>query len=132
MLPIYGWLKFAHLSFVAASLLLFGLRGGMALLAGRPLVHPLWRRVPPVVDSLLLASGISLALMSRLDPLSTPWLGVKLLCVLGYILIGVLAFRLPGPRPLKRALFLGALLLFGFIVSVALTHDLRGIFSLVQ
>ena len=129
---MYGWLKFAHLGFVAASLLLFGLRGGMTLLAGRPLVRPLWRRLPPVVDSLLLACGIGLAVLLRLDPLRTPWLRVKLLCVLGYILLGVLAFRLPGPKSLKRALFLGALLLFGFIVSIALTHDPRGIFSLVQ
>lgn len=129
---MYGWLKFTHLGLVAASLALFALRGGMAILAGRPLAHPAWRRLPPLVDTLLLACGIGLAVLLRLDPLRTPWLGVKLLCVIGYILFGILAFRLQGPRLLRATLFLGALALFGFIVSIALTHDPRGIFSLVH
>ena len=127
---MYVWVKNAHLLFVGASLLLFALRGGMALVVGRPLQHPLWRRLPPLVDTLLLACGIWLMLLLGLDPLRTPWLGVKLLCVAGYIVLGILAFRLPGPRGARLALFLTALALFGFIVSIALLHDPRGIFSL--
>ena len=128
---MYDWLKFAHLSFVGLNLALFALRGGM-LLAGKPPAHPLWRRLPPVVDSLLLACGIGLVMLLGLDPLRTPWLGVKLLCVAGYILLGILAFRLRLQPAARLVLFLAALALYGFIVSIALTHDPRGIFSLAQ
>lgn len=118
--------------FAALSLALFAWRGVLSLwLVRRPSSRVL-RALPHVVDSLLLACGIWLAVMLRLDPLRTPWLGVKLLCVLAYVLLGILAFRLRGPRRLKRALFAAALLMFGFIVSVALTHDPRGIFSLLS
>src|SRR5579859_4517359 len=125
---MYLGLKVAHMGFAAASLLLFLLRG-MALMGGRRKTGQVWLILPPVVVSLLLACGIGLLLVLKLNPLHTPWLATKLLCVLGYIVLGILAFRLPGRwRPW---LFATALAMFGFIVSVALTHDPRGIFSLL-
>jgi uncharacterized membrane protein SirB2 len=126
---VYQDVKTAHVLFAGTSLLLFALRW-FAAAQGRRLPAPgLWRAVPPVVDTLLLACGVWLLVILRLNPLATPWLEVKLLCVLAYIILGVLAFRLPARwRPW---LFASALLVFGFIVSVALTHDPRGIFSLV-
>jgi len=51
------------------------------------------------------------------------WLGVKLLCVIVYIVLGILAFRLRRPRWLKIGLFTAALLLFAFIASIAVWHD---------
>ena len=125
---MYMGLKAAHVFFVGLSLLLFLLRG-LALLRGRRKTGRHWRILPAVVDSLLLVCGIGLVWVLRLNPLSTPWLEVKLLCVLGYITLGILAFRLPAHwRPW---LFAAALAMFGFIVSVALSHDPRGIFSLL-
>ena len=129
---MYLDIKAAHVLFAALSLALFAWRGGLSLWLARRPSHWVLRVLPHVVDSLLLACGIWLAVMLSLDPLRTPWLGVKLLCVLAYILLGILAFRLRGPRRLKLALFVAALSLFGFIVSVALTHDPRGIFSLLS
>jgi len=129
--PMYLDIKATHVLFAALSLALFAWRGALNLWSGSRSAGPLFRVFPHVVDSLLLVCGAWLAVMLRLDPFSTPWLGVKLLCVLAYILLGILAFRLRGPRGLKLALFAAALLLFGFIVSIALTHDPRGIFSLL-
>ena len=83
------------------------------------------------MDTLLLAFGVWLAVLLQLNPLHTPWLGVKLLCVIGYIALGVLAFRLPRPRWLKTSLFVSAILLFGYIVSIAVWHDARGVFVLM-
>lgn len=129
---MYWDIKAAHVLFAALSLALFAWRGTLSLWAGRRPAGRLLRVLPHVVDSLLLACGVGLTVMLRLDPLRSPWLGVKLLCVLAYILLGILAFRLRGPRRLKLALFVAALLLFGFIVSIALTHDPRGIFRLLS
>lgn len=129
---MYWDIKAAHLLFAALSLALFTVKGALSLWAGHRPAGRLFRVLPHVVDSLLLACGVGLTVMLRLDPLRSPWLGVKLLCVLAYILLGILAFRLRGPRRLKLALFVAALLLFGFIVSIALTHDPRGIFRLLR
>jgi len=126
---VYLEVKTAHVLFAGTSLLLFVFRWFAASQSGHLPAPRLWRAVPPVVDTLLLACGVWLLLILRLNPIATPWLRVKLLCVLVYIVLGVLAFRLPARwRPW---LFTAALLVFGFIVSVALTHDPRGIFSLV-
>lgn len=128
---MYWDVKAAHVFFVALSLGLFTLRGCLILWDGRKPGSPLLRILPPLVDTLLLACGIWLLLILRLNPFTTPWLEVKLLCVATYIFLGVLAFRLERPWYLKVALFVTAIALFGFIASIALTHDPRGIFNLL-
>ena len=126
---MYAEVKVVHILFAATSVGLFAMRG-MAMLWIRPGPKTrVWRILPHVVDTLLLACGVWLVLMLRLDPLRTPWLEVKLGCVVAYIVLGVLAFRLPGRwRPWA---FAAALTMFGFIASIAFTHDPRGIFSLL-
>ncbi len=126
----YPDVKLAHVVFAGLSIILFVLRGAFMLVAARPLVRRVWKILPHVVDTLLLALGVWLAVMLRLNPLHVTWLGVKLLCVIGYIVMGVLAFRLHRPRWLKLGLFGAAILLFAFIVSIAVLHDPRGIFAL--
>ncbi|MGH8414434.1 MAG: SirB2 family protein [Gammaproteobacteria bacterium] len=128
---MYAEVKLAHILFAALSIGLFGLRGAFSLLAARPLGHRVWKVLPHVVDTLLLAMGVWLAVMLRLNPLHVTWLGVKLLCVIGYIVLGVLAFRLERPRWLRLGLFTAAILLFAFIVSIAIFQDPRGIFVLI-
>lgn len=128
---MYQEIRAAHMLFAATSLGLFVLRGGATLWLERQPASRLLKVVPHAIDSLLLICGVWLAALLRLDPLRTPWLGVKLLCVLAYILLGILAFRLRGPRSLKLSLFAAAILMFGFIVSIALTHDPLGIFALL-
>lgn len=123
--------RLAHIILAGGSIVLFGLRGGFSVLAARPLPQRIWKVLPHIVDSLLLAMGIWLAVMLRLNPFHVTWLGVKILCVIGYIVIGVLAFRLQRPRWLRFALFAGAILLFAFIVSIAIFQDARGIFVLM-
>jgi uncharacterized membrane protein SirB2 len=128
---LYTDLKMLHILCAAASLLLFVGRGSLTVLMARRLAAPIWKWLPPVIDILLLAFGVWLVVLLRLDPLQVSWLGIKLLCVIGYIVAGVLAFRLRQPRWLKISLFTTAILLFGFIVSIAVLHDPRGIFALV-
>jgi uncharacterized membrane protein SirB2 len=122
--------RLAHIIFAGGSIALFVLRGGFTVLAARPLRQRIWKVLPHIVDTLLLAMGIWLAVMLQLNPFHVTWLGVKILCVIGYIALGVLAFRLKRPRWLQFGLFVAAILLFAFIVSIAIFHDPRGIFVL--
>ncbi|HKT32751.1 MAG TPA: SirB2 family protein [Gammaproteobacteria bacterium] len=123
--------RLAHIIFAGGSIALFALRGGFTVMAARPLPQRIWKLLPHIVDSVLLAMGIWLAVLLRLNPLHVTWLGVKILCVIGYIVLGVLAFRLQRPRWLRFTLFAGAILLFAFIVSIAIFQDARGIFVLL-
>lgn len=127
---MYADVRATHIAFAIISIALFMLRGGFSVLIEKPLTHRAWKVMPHIVDTLLLSLGIWLAVMLRLNPLHVSWLGVKLLCVLGYIVLGVLAFRMQRPRWLRIALFIVAILLFGFIVSIALLHSPFGLFAL--
>lgn len=129
---LYLTVKEIHILFAGLSILLFVLRGSFTVLASKPLSHRVWKVLPHVADTCLLALGIWLAAMLRLNPLHVTWLGVKLLCVIGYIVLGILAFRIQRPRWLRVTLFVSAVMLFLFIVSIAVLHNPEGVFSLVS
>ena len=81
--------------------------------------------------TLLLGSALLMAWMLGLNPLTTPWLLAKIIGLLLYIGLGMLALR-PGRATSLRALaWVAALLVFGWIVSVAISKSPLGVFSLV-
>lgn len=89
-----------------------------------PLLNRRWVRVAaPVVDSLLLASAVTLALMSGQYPIAQAWLTAKLLALLAYIGVGLFALR-RGPNRRVRALnWTLAMIIYAYIVAVALTRQ---------
>jgi uncharacterized membrane protein SirB2 len=125
-----GFLPFLlvlHISCAFSSILLFLVRGVPNLVFDRPLRGRFFRIAPHVVDTLLLATGITLAWSLSIDPLRASWLGVKLLLVVVYIVLGILAFRLQGPRPWRLVLFVLAFLVFADIVAIAVTRSPLGL-----
>ena len=79
-----------------------------------------WVKIlPHLIDSLFLLTGILLALRIAQYPLNDAWLTAKVGGLLLYIVVGAVAMR-TAPR-LKYSLpaFALALLVFGWIVSVA-------------
>ena len=81
-----------------------------------------WVRVAPhVIDTLLLAIGVTMA-VSIGASLTSGWLAAKLLGLLGYIGFGVLAMRAPS-RSLKVLGFLLALCCVGYMFAVAFTRS---------
>jgi uncharacterized membrane protein SirB2 len=117
----YLGLKHFHMSCVALSGTLFLLRGGWMLRAS-PMLQQRWVRIAPhIVDTLLLASAIGLAVWSRQYPGQQPWLTAKVVALPVYIVLGAIALkrgRTPGQR---RAAFGAALMVFVYIVTVAVT-----------
>jgi uncharacterized membrane protein SirB2 len=119
----YLILKNLHVGAVAVSFSLFVLRGLWMLGAPHRLQTRWVRIVPHVVDTLLLASAIALAVLTVQYPFSQPWLTAKVLGLFVYILLGMVALR-RGPTLGRRALaWLSALAVFAYIVVVALTRD---------
>jgi uncharacterized membrane protein SirB2 len=125
----YLVLKTLHVSCVVLSGSGFALRGWWMLLDS-PLAAQRWTRiVPHVVDSALLASAIALAVGSGQYPLAQNWLSAKVLGLLVYIGCGTMALRRGRSKSVRAAFVGAALLVFAYIVSVALTRSPAGPFA---
>lgn len=108
-----------HMSCAVLSLLLFGWRG-TAMWREKPVQQHLWRRtVPDAVDTLLLFTGISMAVLLEIAPWENSWLAAKLIALLVYIGLGTVAFRFGRTLLIKRISFIAALFVFAYILSVA-------------
>jgi uncharacterized membrane protein SirB2 len=118
----YNLLKQLHLATIAASLALFVLRG-FWMMASSPRLKARWVRiVPHVNDTLLLASGISLAVLIEQYPLVHGWLTAKLVALLLYIGLGTVALKRGKTRSQRIAAWGAALLVFGYMLAVARAH----------
>ena len=123
MIPTYTLLKYLHLACVVLSGGGFVLRGAW-MMRGSPMLARRWVRVAPhVVDTALLASAIALAVMIGQYPLVHGWLTAKVLGLLAYIVLGTIALKRGRTRGVRVAAFGGALLVFAYIVAVAITKS---------
>lgn len=122
----YFALKTLHQSAVALSAAGFFARG-LGALAGAGWVRSRpARTLPHLVDTVLLLSALALAWTLRLNPAHAPWLLAKLVGLLAYIGLGMLALKPGRPLALRAAAWLAALATLGWIVSVALTKQPLG------
>ena len=119
----YFFVKNLHLTTIAISLGLFVLRGAW-MIAASPRLQARWVRVVPHInDTLLLCSGIGLAVLIQQYPLVHGWLTAKLLALILYIGLGTLALKRGKTRGQRIAAWIAALLVFGYMLAVAITHD---------
>ncbi len=120
---IYESLKWLHVGCVIASSAGFVVRGAL-MLASSPLLQARFVRVSPhVVDTLLLATAIGMAVLARLSPLAQPWLAAKIVGLLAYIVLGAFALRYGRTRRARTTAFVVAMLTFAYIVGTALQRD---------
>ena len=119
----YFALKHLHVTFAALSGLLFLVRG-IWMLSGSQRLQQRWVKVVPhIVDTLLLASAIVLAVWSSQYPGQSPWLTAKLVALVVYIVLGAIALKRGRTKGVRTAAFFGALACFAYIVSVAVTKN---------
>jgi uncharacterized membrane protein SirB2 len=114
----FATLKAVHVTTVAASWLMFFVRG-LWMLSGSPLLERRWVRVVPHVnDTVLLAAGVWMAALLRQYPGTHGWLTAKVIALVVYVGLGAVALR-------RRRLsaWIAAQIVFLYIVAVALTHD---------
>jgi uncharacterized membrane protein SirB2 len=121
LIEYYPQIKLAHLALVTASGVLFACRGAATLARQRwPMTAPL-RLTSIVIDTLLLAAGVTLWALLSLQPLRDAWLGTKLVLLVVYVMLGTVALK----RRLAWA-YAAALACYLFMVSVALAHHPLG------
>jgi uncharacterized membrane protein SirB2 len=61
-----------------------------------------------------------------LNPVVSPWLGAKMLLLVLYIVLGSLALKRARTPAARRASYAGALMVYTFMASVALSHHPLG------
>lgn len=116
-------LKIAHVSCVVLSYALFVVRG-VWMMRESELLRRRWVRIAPhVVDTVLLASAIGLAISIRQYPLANGWLTAKVAGLLVYIGLGMVALKYGKSRCVRIAAWIAAQAVFFYIVAVAMTRD---------
>jgi uncharacterized membrane protein SirB2 len=124
-------LKLIHVSCAFMSIAGFALRGYWMLVDNALLQRRLAKVLPHIVDTLLLTSAILLLVTWRLSPLEAPWLSAKIIALLVYIALGMVALRFGQTRITRVSAYVAALVTAGYIVSVAYTKNPLGFLQLL-
>lgn len=119
----YLALKHLHVTCVVLSGLGFLLRVWWMSVDSPRLQHVLTRRLPHAIDTLLLASALSLAVWRGEYPFTVDWLTAKFFGLIAYIVFGALALKRAPTRRARLACVPLAMLAYAYIVSVALTRS---------
>ena len=116
-------LKQAHIGLALLSVSLFFVRG-LWMMVDSPLRQKLLVRVlPHIVDTLLLVSAVALVVQTKQYPWEHNWLAAKITALLVYIGVGLVAMRLGRTKATRVTAWLLALLVFGYMYMVAITHN---------
>jgi uncharacterized membrane protein SirB2 len=126
------FLKLIHVTCAFASIAGFALRGYWMAVDNPLLQHRVVKVLPHVIDTLLLGAALALLIVLHLSPLTQPWLGTKIIALLLYIGLGMLALRFGRSKVVRVSAWLLALLTAVFMVSVAYSKSPLGFIQLTQ
>jgi uncharacterized membrane protein SirB2 len=125
----FEFLKLIHVSCAFLSISGFALRGYWMLSGHAYLQHRLAKVLPHIIDTLLLGSAVGMLLVWRISPLEASWISAKIIALLLYIGLGMVALRFGKTRQARLSALLLALLTAGYIVSVAYSKNALGFFQ---
>jgi uncharacterized membrane protein SirB2 len=128
----YNEIKLLHISCVLLSGSLFFLRGLFMLNSSLLANDRRLSRLSYGIDTALLVAAVLLTVIIHQYPLVQGWLTAKVLLLVVYVGLGVFALRRGKTQRSRKAFFVAALLVYGFIISVAVTHNPRGALALTS
>jgi uncharacterized membrane protein SirB2 len=118
-----SFIKTIHIATALISITGFTIRG-IWMLRDSPQLQQKWVMIAPHInDTVLLLSAIILAVQTNQAPIVQGWLTAKVLGLLVYIGLGMVALRFGKTKPVKALAFLSAIVVFVYIVLVALTKN---------
>lgn len=116
-------LKHTHITCAVISFALFFLRGIWSF-NGSPIMQQGWVKVVPhAVDTLLLVSALGMAYLIQQYPLVDAWLTAKFFGLLLFIALGSVALKHGKTKAIRIAAWLGAQVVFAYVVLVATNHN---------
>jgi uncharacterized membrane protein SirB2 len=116
------------MSAAVISISLFMLRMYWVVTGSNIMKHKWVKIVPHINDTVLLSAAIILAVSIEQYPFVHGWLTAKLLALLAYIILGMFALKRAKTMLQKLVYFNLAVFTFAYIVMVALTRTVTGIF----
>ncbi len=119
----YFAIKQLHVACAAISFAGFFARGIGMVLDAQWMAWRWVRIAPHAVDTVLLASAIALAVLSRQSPLAQPWLTAKVVALVLYVVLGTIALRRGQTRGARIVAWIAALAVFLYIAAVALSRS---------
>ena len=128
MLELYPQIKLIHMGAAIVSGALFFVRGLALNLGGQ------WAMAAPVryttyaIDTVLLTAAIMLAAILHQYPFVHHWLTVKVVLLVVYIVLGTFALKRGKTASVRWVTWIAALMVYGFILSVARAHHPAGWF----
>ena len=115
--------KTIHVTCVVLTYVFFFIRG-LWMMAESDLLQRRWvRRVPPVIDTILLASAVVMTVTIHQYPFVNAWLTAKVVALLLYIALGMLALTYGRTKTIRVGSWIAAQVCFFYIVAVALTKN---------
>ncbi len=119
---MYLGIKHLHITTVYITIALFVLRG-LWMMFKPELLQKRWVRiVPHINDTVLLVSALTLAALIHQYPFVHGWLTAKVLGLVAYIGLGMVALRPGRSKGTRIAAFVAALVVFAYIYNVARAH----------
>ncbi|GAA0784852.1 MULTISPECIES: SirB2 family protein [Pseudomonadati] len=113
---LYPAVKHTHLMFIALSVAFFILRFVLHIRQSPLMDRKFLKVAPHVIDTFLLVSGFTLCFMIKQYPFVDPWMTEKIICVVAYIVLGIMALKSNRNKLFKFFAFIGAI---GWLVLAA-------------
>ena len=120
---MYSVLKHAHMLFAVTSGILFIVRGIWMMTDSTQLQKRWVKILPHINDTLLLGCAVALTVVLHQYPFVNHWLTAKVIALVLYVLVGTVAIKRGKTKKIRVLAFVLALLLYGYIVGVAINHS---------
>jgi len=129
MESFYLEIRAVHIGAVLASGGLFLIRGlALNLFDARWAMAAPLRYLSYTIDTVLLTAALMLMTVVRQYPFVHAWLTVKVLLVVVYVVLGSFALKRGRTARVRLGFWGAALLVYGYIFSVARAHHPLGVF----
>ena len=127
----YLQLRSVHIGLAVVSVAIFTLRG-LLMLSGSPRVQSPWLSYTSYgVDTLLLTAALMLTSIIHQYPFQTPWLTMKVVLLVLYVVLGSIALKRGRTRGIRVTAFVAALLTVAMLFTVARAHHPLGFLARV-
>jgi len=120
----YLFVKYSHQIFVTITILVFNIRFFLLWRHPDKPLAGIWKALPHLNDTMLLFTGLWLMKITHFSPFNAPWLGMKILLLLVYIVLGMIMMRSRPRSPKFYAIYVLSMACVGCIVYLAKTKTL--------
>ena len=122
-MPLYEIIKAIHVLCAVLSITGFVVRGSWMMMDSSMLQSYWVKKLPHLNDSVLLLAAIALTFLTGQYPIQEDWLTTKVIALVVYILLGMVALHYGKTKTIKITALILAIVSFAYIVLVAMTQE---------